>query len=472
MPKKIFVLLPDGVGLRNFAFTKFLDFGQKKEHEIVFWNNTTFNLSDIGAQEIKITSSKLHKFTDLLKSAKIHIGLNLFIKRSSDQVYDTYRFPYDKNISIKFKFRNFLSRWVVRLCNSEKGFLRVENAINWFERRTNYYQTCRQTLLIQKPDLVFCTNQRHVTAIAPLLAARDLNIPTGTFIFSWDNLPKSTMIVQADYYFVWSQYMKDELLKYYPKIQSNQIIITGTTQFEPHFDASLLQSKEDFFKQHQLDLNKRYFCFSGDDITTSPDDEQYLDDVATAVEKINETGNNLAIIFRRCPVDFSDRYDAVLKKHPKTIVAVDPKWKQLGESWSTVMPTAEDLQLQVNIIANSMFVVNIASSMVFDFAAFGKPCFYINYNAQHKRLENWHSQTIYNFVHFRSMPSKNAVYWLNSADEIQEKIENLLQAENQATVEQAQKWFQIINQHPPEKASERFWNAIESITSNNTSFFF
>jgi hypothetical protein len=280
------------------------------------------------------------------------------------------------------------------------------------------------------------------------------------------------MIVQADYYFVWSQYMKDELLKYYPKIQSNQIIITGTTQFEPHFDASLLQSKEDFFKQHQLDLNKRYFCFSGDDITTSPDDEQYLDDVATAVEKINETGNNLAIIFRRCPVDFSDRYDAVLKKHPKTIVAVDPKWKQLGESWSTVMPTAEDLQLQVNIIANSMFVVNIASSMVFDFAAFGKPCFYINYNAQHKRLENWHSQTIYNFVHFRSMPSKNAVYWLNSADEIQEKIENLLQAENQATVEQAQKWFQIINQHPPEKASERFWNAIESITSNNTSFFF
>ncbi|MFN8275539.1 MAG: UDP-glycosyltransferase [Flavobacteriaceae bacterium] len=468
MPKKIFILLPDGVGLRNFAFTKFLETGKAAGHEVVFWNNTTFNLSDIGATEVKITSSKLHKFTDLLKSAKIHIGLNLFINRSGDQVYDTYRFPYNKDISIKFKIRNLLSRWVVRLCNSEKGFLRVEKAIDWFERRTDYYQTCRQTLLIHKPDLVFCTNQRHITAIAPLLAAQDLNIPTGTFIFSWDNLPKSTMIVAADYYFVWSQYMKDELLKYYPKISKNQIIITGTTQFEPHFNCTLLWSKEKFFKQYQLDANKRYLCFSGDDITTSPDDEQYLDDVATAVEKINAKGNNLGIIFRRCPVDFSDRYDAVLKKHTQTIVAIDPKWEQLGETWNTVMPTAEDLQLQVNIIANTMFVINIASSMVFDFAAFGKPCFYINYNARKKRIENWNAQTIYNFVHFRSMPDKNAVYWLNSADEIQEKIENLLKDDSPEIVKTAQKWFQIINQHPPEKASERFWDAIELITSKNS----
>lgn len=465
MPKKIFILLPDGVGLRNFAFTQFLKMGKAAGHEVIFWNNTTFNLSDVGAQEIKIASSKLHLFTDLLKSAKINIGLNLFIKRYADPVYETYRFPY-MNINFKYKVRNSISKAVIQLCNSETGLKRVERTIHWLERKTSYYENCRQTLLAEKPDFVFCTNQRHVTAIAPLLAARDLNIPTGTFIFSWDNLPKSTMIVQADYYFVWSQYMKDELLKYYPNIQSNQIVITGTTQFEPHFNASLLWPKEDFFKQYQLDLNKRYICFSGDDVTTSPDDEQYLDDLATAVEKINAAGNNLGIIFRRCPVDFSDRYDDVLKKHAQTIVAIDPKWKQLGESWNTVMPTAEDLQLQVNIIAQSMFVVNIASSMVFDFAAFGKPCFYINYNAPNKRIENWHAQTIYNFVHFRSMPSKNAVFWLNSADEIQEKIENLLNGEYQETVQIAQKWFQIINQHPPEKASERFWNAIESITQN------
>ncbi|MBS1534285.1 MAG: UDP-glycosyltransferase [Bacteroidetes bacterium] len=463
MPKKIFILLPDGVGLRNFAFTKFLETGKAAGHEVIFWNNTTFNLSDIGAQEIKIKSSKLHLLTDLLKSAKINIGLNLFIKRYADQVYETYRFPY-LNINLKYRLRNSISKAVIKLCNSENGLRRVERIIDWLERKTPYYQDSLQTLLAEKPDLVLCTNQRHVSAIAPLLAARDLNIPTATFIFSWDNLPKSTMIVAADYYLVWSEFMKEELLKYYPKIQRPQIFITGTTQFEPHFDASLLWSKEDFFKQYQLDINKRYLCFSGDDITTSPDDEQYLEDLATAIEKINAKGNNLGIIFRRCPVDFSDRYDAVLKKHPQTIVAIDPKWKQLGETWNTVMPTAEDLQLQVNIIANSMFVVNIASSMVFDFAAFAKPCFYINYNASKKRVENWNAQTIYNFVHFRSMPEKDSVYWFENADEMAEKIENVLKGDSSATVAKAQKWFEIINQHPPQKASERFWEAIATIT--------
>jgi hypothetical protein len=34
-----------------------------------------------------------------------------------------------------------------------------------------------------------------------LLAAQQLGIPTATFIFSWDNLPKATMVVETDYYY-------------------------------------------------------------------------------------------------------------------------------------------------------------------------------------------------------------------------------------------------------------------------------
>jgi hypothetical protein len=33
-----------------------------------------------------------------------------------------------------------------------------------------------------------------------LLAAQQLGIPTATFIFSWDNLLKATMVVETDYY--------------------------------------------------------------------------------------------------------------------------------------------------------------------------------------------------------------------------------------------------------------------------------
>jgi len=462
MNKKVLILLPDGIGLRNFAFTKFLDYGKTLDYEVVFWNNTAFDFTEIDNKEIKIHNTKLHPFSNVLKIAKIQIGLNLFIKRTGDKVYDTYRFPF-KTDDFKSKIKDIIVKLIIETNNSEKGIQRIEKTINWLERKTSYYNDCVKTLKEEKPAFVFCTNQRQVNAIAPLLAAQDLKIPTATFIFSWDNLPKATMIVNSDTYFVWSDFMKQEMLYYYPNISASQICITGTTQFEPHFDKSILIEREEFFKKYNLNKNKMYICFSGDDITTSPDDEQYLENVAYSVKKLNEKGNAIGIIFRRSPVDFSDRYDAVLHNYKDIIVAIDPLWKQNGETWNTVMPTADDLQLQVNIISHSAFVVNIASSMVFDFAALQKPCFYINYNSKNKKIENWNSQTIYNFVHFRSMPNKECVFWINNPDEIEDCIIKGMGNEAKNVIDNAKKWFEIINQHPPEKASERIWDAIEMI---------
>src|SRR5690606_15462237 len=126
-----------------------------------------------------------------------------------------------------------------------------------------------------------------------------------------------------------------------------------------------------------------YICFSGDDITTSPDDHQYLNDFAEAVEQINSTANyNLGIIFRRCPVDFSGRYDEVLKKFDKIITSISPKWEQIDSSWNAILPKKEDLKLQINTILHTKAVVNLGSSMVFDFAVFNKPCLYINYDVK------------------------------------------------------------------------------------------
>lgn len=463
MSKKVFILLPDGVGLRNFAFTPFEQLGTQEGFDVVFWNNTVFDLNALGLKEIKIRQSKLHPFTDILKNAKIQLSLNQFIRRTEDTVYDTYRFPYS-NKTLKSKLKTVLIKGIIALYNSDKGIENLSKRIKKLERSTSYYKECLGTLKKEQPTFVFCTNQRPVTAIAPLLAAQTLGIPTATFIFSWDNLPKATMVVETDFYFVWSTLMKNELLFYYPYIKESQILVTGTPQFEPHFDTSLQMDKKLFYKQYNLFLNKKYICFSGDDITTSPDDEQYLEGVAKAVSLLNMKGFHLGIIFRRCPVDFSNRYDKVLKKYKGLIVPIDPLWDQNGDSWNTVMPTVEDLKLLVNIIANSELVINIASSMVFDFVAFKKPCLYINYVVKNKKIPDWNSHTVYNFVHFRSMPNKEAVIWLHNKEEIALKIEQALN-NSQKTIGHAENWFQIINQHPPQQASQRIWDAIQLIVT-------
>ncbi|PXY42016.1 UDP-glycosyltransferase [Flavobacterium cheongpyeongense] len=461
--KKIFILLPDGIGLRNFAFSNFQKIGIEKNFDITYWNNTPFDLTTLGFNEIKIKKAKSNPLTDSYKNARKHIEINLNIKKENDPVYHTYRFPFSYK-KIKPALKNLLSLFLITFYSSTKGLEKVRKRILKLESSTSYFNECLETLQDQKPDFVFCTNQRPVLAIAPLLAAKKMNIPTATFIFSWDNLPKATMVVETDFYFVWSEHMKKELLHYYPYISEKQIIITGTPQFENHFESNLRVAKEQFYKEHQLDLNKKYICYSGDDITTCPDDPQYLSDVAEAVRKLNVKGYSLAILFRRCPVDFSNRFDTVIANYPDIIMPITPLWERIGQGWNTILPTKADVILQTNTILHTEMVINLGSSMVFDYAAYKKPCAFINYDVKAKIDKNWSVSKIYNYVHFRSMTNKNAVIWLGSANEIADKIEFGLQ-HPQHTIEDAKTWFEIINQHPPQEASKRIWEAIKTIIS-------
>ena len=428
--------------------------------EVVFWNHTPFDLAALGFQEIKLIGKPRPK-TDLLKRAKIEAELDHFTQKFNDPVYQSYKFPAS-NKGFKAIIKNTIVRSLIKTHRGAKGLERLRRKMKISERKGEFYKNCKAILEKEKPDLVFCTNQRPVNSIAPLTAAQDLGISTITFIFSWDNLPKATMVVEPDHYFVWSEYMKNEILTFHPHINAEQVFITGSPQFEPHYDLSLRQSREEFFKEQDLNSSKKYICFSGDDVTTSPNDPQYLNDLAVAVKKLNSKRQNLGIIFRRCPVDFSDRYDEILKKYSNLIVPIAPKWKKAGEQWNTVFPTKEDLKLQINTIQHSEAVVNLASSMVFDFAVFGKACLYLNYEAHENSIVNWSPGKVYNFVHFRSMPTGKEVFWLNSKNEIEAKLEEALN-HSEEKVDKALEWFQKINRKPADKASARIWQQINEI---------
>lgn len=460
---KVFILLPDGIGLRNFAFTQFPDLAAEKGLDITYWNNTPFDLQNMGYPEYKINAAKPHVLTDFFKRARKQIELNHRVRKSGDAVYAKYSFPLSHR-NLKASAKSHSVNVLTKMFDSERGLRYVRKIVKKLERSTAYYKQSIETLKKEKPAIVFCTNQRPLLAIAPMVAAQDLGIPTVAFIFSWDNLPKATMIIEADYYFVWSDHMKKELLHYYSYINENQVFVTGTPQFESHFDRSLLVSKADFFSEYGLDPDTKYICYSGDDVTTSPNDPRYLSDTADAVRKLNQNGQKIGIVFRRCPVDFSKRFDEVLEKNKDIIIPIAPKWESLGEKWNSVLPTKADLILQMNTIAHTEFVINLGSSMVFDFITFGKPCIYLNYDTDNCPIPEWTVKKIYNYIHFRSMPDKEAVIWVNKPEEMQSKIANLLR-DNSITLKKAADWFEKINQHPVNKASNRILDGLQSILS-------
>ena len=461
---KIFILFPDGVGLRNFVFTQFKELGEAQGFDITYWNNTVFDLEQqLGYKELKITSTKIHKKTAVLNHARKRVELSLSRKRTNDPVYATYRFPLPWN-----SFKSVVKSAVVKyheLCSATPaGWQRLMNAMNAAERSTTRYQEVKKQLQEHRPDLVFCTTQRATQAIAPILAAKDLGIKTACWIYSWDNLPKGMTTVETDYYFVWSDLMKAQLLEYYPKTREEQIFVTGTPQFEPHYDGSLLLSRKRFCEQHGLQEQTRYICFSGDDETTSPLDQYYLEDTAVAVRKLREEGQDVAIIYRKVPIDFSGRYDAVLKEYEDVITAIDPLWKPMGNQWNRVMPTKEDFALLVNTCYHSELVVNICSSMVFDFVIHDKPTIYPNYEQPQLKKGIRDIGQNYKYVHFRSMPDYDtSVTWAMHKQEIYDGIKGLLNG-SLNPVPVTKTWYGIVNKpEQPQDASKRIWEGIKEV---------
>lgn len=459
---KVFVLVADGVGFRNFAYSGFFELSKTKELDFIFWNNTPFRIADFGFPEVKINNLKMHPLTDVFKKAKVQVELDINIQKSNDRVYDSYRFPFSYK-SIRESIKSTMVNLLHATHASETGLLRIRKKIQNFERQSPLYKESYDTLVKERPAMVFCTNQRHITTVAPLLAAKDLGIPTAAFIYSWDNLPKATLVVETDYYFVWSDYMKNELQFYYPYINASQIFVTGSPQFEMHFNQNALLSRDAFFAEHNLDTTNKYICYSGNDIVSCADDPAYLEDLAKAIETLNEKGFKLGIIFRKCPVDFSARFDAVLNKYPKTIVAIDPLWKPLGSVWNAILPTKEDDELLANIAEHSEMVVNVGSSTVFDFISHGKPCGYLRYNQEFQLNPNWDIHKCYKFVHFRSMPNQDVVFWLDSPARLASDIEMMLGTDREKITGNARRWFETINQHPAKDASARIISAIEEI---------
>ena len=209
-------------------------------------------------------------------------------------------------------------------------------------------------------------------------------------------------------------------------------------------------------------MEKKYICFSGDDETTSPLDQFYLEDLTKAVRSLNNKGENLGIIYRKCPVDLTNRYDKVIEENIDLITRIDPIWNAVGRVWNQVMPTKEDVAMLVNVCYHSEFVTNVCSSTVFDFVIHNKSCIYYNYEQPQLKSGIRDIGQNYKYVHFRSMPSKEAAVFCTDKNDLEGLVHDILNREL-SNVKDGLTWYEIIAGETPKKASKNIWSTIKQI---------
>lgn len=461
---KILIIVPDGVGVRNYLFSNFTS-------KLIFENNEVFiyhNLSNSAIDEIKRNKPELLNFikipffveppkTRLLRETLAYARLLRNKKTLNNKTILNFWMPSKKGFKKKILY--FIAEKLgFLLSNFEKLIFYFDKVYEKEILKHKNTEINKNTLLEIAPDFILNLHQRSPLASPIIAAAKKLNVKTATVIFSWDNVPKARLVFRYDYYFVWSDLMRNQLKLLYKEISSSKILVTGTPQFEFYFNKNNYLAKEIFFNKYGLDPNKKTICFSGND-PSSPYEANYLNDICEEVTKIEE-GIRPQIIFRKCPVDKTNRFDKVLENYKNLIFSIDPDWKTEKEdkdSFTSIYPTMNDNVLLVNTIKYSDLIINLGSTMAHDAAVLNKPSLYLNYNPV--KNSTFNVEDVFNFEHFKSLKDIEAVGWINNKDEIKNKILNGLQKPNKLGKDRKE-WLNRIVLHPLENNSEILKNTI------------
>jgi hypothetical protein len=373
--RKLGLVITDGVGFRNFILSDFLEHAEKSFDEVVilsclpkaiYKNHTNIRVIELDVFEETFKTwffRKAKEIAHLRLHQKGNLGIQDNLKTNDSRLKTS---------------RGYATRFIYKLTtifHSEKNiqqFQKLQNFTFKNHKITKRYQTI---LNKEQFNMLFFTHQRP-PYIAPLVyAAQQQKLKIAAFIFSWDNLAsKGRMASSFDYYLVWSDLMKFDLLQFYKSIKENQIKVVGTPQFVPYVMDDYKVSKEDFILEFNLDPNLKTICFSCGDIATSKNDELYIESIANAIaEKSIETVN---FIVRTSPAEDPIRFQSFVKKFP-FIKWNFPKWIQLRanhqESWSQRIPTLEDVKQLRALLEYSDLNINMLSTMSLDFMLFDKP---------------------------------------------------------------------------------------------------
>ena len=428
---RIAAFFPDGVGIRNFILGRFLDRAVAAGEVSAFHNIPDEHFASYQ-QDGSRPGIQWHRCIPYVDAPMV-----CFLRKSLSfahlHLHDTMAMRYALKLpirgSVKSRALTHAAKAFGRVSASSS---RIERLGRWHDRAAEKLSTVdhyRKLFEELQPTVLFSSHQRPLEVVPAVLAARQLGIPTATFIFSWDNITsKGRIATRFDHFLVWSEHMRRELMQFYSDVLDDRIHVVGTPQFDPYADDSLLWSREEFCRKVGADPERDILCYSGGEPGTTPEDQDHLRVLMELVRSGRIQGQP-QVLLRPAPVTRSDertRYGDVCRDYPELIYC-QPQWLLTRPGvWSSVIPSQADIQWLANLTHHAALNVNVASTMTLDFAIRDKPVVNIGFNANDPPpfgvpLKDYY----YQFEHYRPVIEVGAARLAGSPDELAEHVNGL-----------------------------------------------
>ena len=292
----------------------------------------------------------------------------------------------------------------------------LERYLHWKLRTTREFDELFGRL---KPDLVF--NGSHIHGFAgelPLRVAHRMGIKTAGFIFSWDNLTsRSRILVPYDYWLVWHDFMKEQLLRIYPKVREQNVFVTGTPQFDFHFKPEYLLSREELCRRLGIDPARPFILYTTGVDRHFPEEHRH---VRFVIDTLRERGLDPQpqLVVRTYVKGTSPEMNALAREKHRDVVFPPVAW---DARWFT--PAYEDLSVYTSLVHHAALSINAASTVTLEFFLKDKPVINLDFDPPGSHLapcDGFHRHI--RFDHFQPVAQSGGSMVARSGEDLRRMI--------------------------------------------------
>src|SRR5215211_6146919 len=227
-----------------------------------------------------------------------------------------------------------------------------------------------------KPDLVIASTAGWRLDRYLLREATLHHVPTMATIVGWDN-PSSYAIRGAaiDYATCWSQLQKDELV-YGSDWKPERVHIGGIPSYDGYFRKAWQLSKEEYFKLHGLDPNRKLISYACSFVHFAPNYPN-VEALAKLVSS-NSLAEPSQLLVRLHPSHFQDK-PKIFAEERERIFALEKQYpnvhvvKPVALGGSLGYYGGEDMDEKSSMMAHSHVLVTVYSTMVVETAVHDTP---------------------------------------------------------------------------------------------------
>ncbi len=325
-----------------------------------------------------------------------------------------------------YRFLSNLGRFkIIRNC--------WRNIFNFFYR-ANFFE---EIIKKYNPDLIFLTDIYNKENIYLGLEARNMNKKVWGMVRSWDNITsKGVALFIPDKIIVHNKELKKQAIRIL-NINPQDIFVSGLPHFD-YYKNYTPTNRESFLQKLNLPPGSRYILFAPywGTYTKGVNEVLQIMDKAILKKKLPE---DLKIVVRMPPsynIGFVEVWSS-----PR--IFIDYPGKKISHTGkSDWVFTLEDMVHLADSIFHASVVINFASTITIDAAAFDRPIINLGFDGYNKKPFSYSISEIYIVDHFRKIISNKGSQIPKNIAEFLSTINNYLinpnldQKERQILVEE------------------------------------